>query len=111
MHMRFKLTALAALAALALSLTAIASGAMPAAMPHEKAGKAGASDLRSLLDRQLGQHAVLAMNATNAGATGSKSFPAMAKALDQNSIALWKSIASVYGTKAGNAFLNGKFMW
>jgi len=110
--MRFKLTALAALAALALSLTAIASGAMPAHMHHAKAAKAaGASDLRSLLDKQLGQHAVLAMNATNAGVTGSKAFPAMAKELDKNSVALSKSIASVYGAKAGNTFLNGKFMW
>jgi hypothetical protein len=46
---------------------------------------------------------VLAMNATNAGVTGSKAFPATAKTLDRNSVALSKAIASVYGTKAGNA--------
>jgi len=80
-------------------------------MSHVQSGTTGASDLRALLDRQLGQHAVLAMNATNTGVKGSKAFPAAAKALDANSVALSKSIASVYGAKAGNTFLNGKFMW
>src|SRR3954470_11667758 len=113
--MRLKLTALAALAAImALTVTALASGGGMPNMPgmsHSHAQTASASDLRSLLDRQLGQHAVLAMNATNAGVKGSKAFPAAAKALDQNSVALSKTIASVYGAKAGNTFLNGKFMW
>src|SRR5690348_4275603 len=45
------------------------------------------------------------------GVTGSKSFPAAAKTLDNNSVALSKAIASVYGVKAGNTFLNGKNMW
>ena len=51
------------------------------------------------------------MNATNLGVTGSPAFPAAAKALDRNSVALSNSIAAVYGKKAGNAFLNGKFQW
>ena len=70
-----------------------------------------AQSLRVALDNLFGEHAVLAMNATNAGVTGSKAFPAAAKTLDNNSVALSKAIASVYGTKAGNVFLNGKFMW
>ena len=70
-----------------------------------------AADLRVTLDRLFGQHAVLAMNATNAGATGAKSFPAAAGALDANSVAISKAIASFYGAKAGRTFLNGKFMW
>ena len=70
-----------------------------------------AADLRVTLDRLFAQHAVLAMNATNAGVSGSKSFPAAAKALDANSVAISKAIASVYGAKAGQTFLNGKFMW
>ena len=70
-----------------------------------------ASDLRVTLDRLLGEHAVLAMNATNLGYSGSKSFPAAAKSLDRNSVELSKAIASVYGKKAGNVFLNGKFQW
>jgi hypothetical protein len=70
-----------------------------------------AADLRVALDNLFGEHAVLAMNATNAGVTGSKSFPAAAKSLDNNSVALSKAIASVYGAKAGQTFLNGKYMW
>lgn len=70
-----------------------------------------AADLRVTLDNLFGEHAILAMNATNAGITGSKSFPAAAAALDKNSVALSKAIASVYGAKAGQTFLNGKFMW
>jgi hypothetical protein len=70
-----------------------------------------ASELRVTLDNLFGEHAVLAMNATNAGVTGSKSFPAAAKALDNNSVALSKAIGSIYGAKAANTFLNGKFMW
>ena len=54
------------------------------------------SDLRALLGRQLGEHAALAMNATNLGVTGSPAFPAAAKALDPNSVALSNSIAAVY---------------
>lgn len=69
------------------------------------------ADLRVELDRLLGQHAVLAMNATNAGVKGTKSFPAAAKTLDRNSVALSKAIASLYGPKAGRTFLSGKFMW
>ena len=78
--------------------------AMAAAAPS-------ASDVRSLLGKQLGEHAALAMNATNLGVTGSKSFPAAAKALDQNSVALSKTIGSVYGNAAAKKFLDGKFQW
>jgi hypothetical protein len=70
-----------------------------------------AADLRVSLDNLFGEYAVLAVNATNAGVTGSKAFPAAAKSLDNNSVALSKAIASVYGAKAGQTFLNGKFMW
>ncbi len=69
------------------------------------------SDLRALLGRQLGEHAALAMNATNLGVIGSPAFPAAAKALDRNSVALSKSITAVYGKAAGKAFLDGKFQW
>ena len=63
-----------------------------------------ASDLRNTLNRLLGEHAVLAMNATNLGVTGSKSFPAAAKALDRNSVALSQAIGSIYGAKAAKTF-------
>ena len=51
------------------------------------------------------------MNATNLGFSGSKSFPAAAKSLDRNSVELSKAIGSIYGAKAANTFLNGKFQW
>jgi hypothetical protein len=51
------------------------------------------------------------MNATNLGVTGSPAFPAAAKALDRNSVAISKSIAAVYGNAAGKAFLDGRFQW
>lgn len=87
------------------------TAAQPAAS-HASHGVSGpASDLRVTLDRLLGEHAALAMNATNLGYSGSKSFPAAAKSLDRNSVELSKAIASVYGAKAGNVFLNGKFQW
>jgi hypothetical protein len=108
----------AAVAVLAVSAllvgAALASSSKPSSM-HSMAGMAKptmtAENLRVALDNLFAEHAVLAMNATNAGVTGSKSFPAAAKALDNNSVALSKAIASVYGAKAGNTFLNGKNMW
>ena len=51
------------------------------------------------------------MNATNLGVTGSKAFPAAAKALDRNSVELSQAIGSIYGAKAGKTFLDGPFMW
>lgn len=69
------------------------------------------SDLRNTLNRLLGEHAVLAMNATNLGVTGSKSFPAAANALDRNSVELSKAIGSIYGAKAAKTFLDGPFQW
>ena len=108
------LTAAIALTAGVLSATAGSSApaARPHAAPHAMQQKGlTQSDLRSLLGRQLGEHAALAMNATNLGVTGSPAFAAAAKALDRNSVELSKSIAAVYGKAAGNAFLNGKFQW
>ncbi len=110
---------LAMLGVLVFAVSATAGSGMftRSVTPHDHATQARASqgltqsDLRSLLGRQLGEHAALAMNATNLGVTGSKAFPAAARALDRNSVALSQSITAVYGKKAGNAFLNGKFQW
>ena len=121
--MKRKATALTSLVAtLALLVFGVVSAtagskAEPAAAPHNHASHASQSqgltesDLRALLGRQLGEHAALAMNATNLGVIGSPAFPAAAKALDRNSVALSKSIAAVYGKPAGKAFLDGKFQW
>ena len=109
--------AIAASAALAAGVFAATDSSTQAVDPHAAHAKSvrlqglTQSDLRALLGRQLGEHAALAMNATNLGVVGSPAFPAAARALDRNSVALSNSIAAVYGKKAGNAFLNGKFQW
>ena len=114
--MRFSRPISAAVAALCIA-SVLVTGALASSEPkmsesmHMTSKAVTAADLRVTLDNLFGEHAVLAMNATNAGVTGSKSFPAAAKALDNNSVALSRAIASVYGAKAGQTFLNGKFMW
>ena len=104
--------AVAAVAAI-LATTALGSASKNAPMSMSSSSKSTmtAADLRVTLDNLLGEHAVLAMNATNAGYSGAKNFPAIAAQLDKNSVALSKAIASLYGKSAGNTFLNGKFMW
>ena len=57
-------------------------------------------NLEVALDRLLGEHALLATWATQAGLSGGKNFPALAKALDNNSVAISKAIASLYGAAA-----------
>lgn len=105
--------ALIAAGAVTTGVIASSGGSGPQSMHSMNASHANLSkaDLRVTLDRLFGQHAVLAMNATDAGVKGSKSFPAAARALDANSVALSKTVASIYGAKAGRTFLNGKFMW
>jgi hypothetical protein len=112
-------TALAVAGVLVFAVSATAGSGMltrglaphdHSAHPHTTQGLTR-SDLRALLGRQLGEHAALAMNATNLGVTGSPAFPAAAKALDRNSVAISKSIAAVYGNAAGKAFLDGRFQW
>jgi hypothetical protein len=107
--------ALTVLAVGVVSATAGSTKSTPLVMSHSHAVQAQAgltaSDVRSLLGRQLGEHAALAMNATNLGLIGSPAFPATVKALDRNSVALSQSIAAVYGKPAGKAFLDGKFQW
>ena len=70
-----------------------------------------ATDLRVTLDRLLGEHAILAMVATQKGYDGDKDFKAIAAALDRNSVELADAIGSVYGDEAREEFLNGEFKW
>ena len=70
-----------------------------------------AADLRITLDRLLGEHALLAMFATQKGLKGEKDFKAIAAALDRNSVELADAIGSVYGPEAREEFLNGKLKW
>ena len=114
----FLLVMVAAVAATITAFSATAGNSpsgtdavMRPANAHASHAGSPAANLRVTLDRLLGEHAALAMNATNLGFSGSKSFPAAAKSLDRNSVELSKAIASIYGAKAGNVFLNGKFQW
>ena len=70
-----------------------------------------ASDLRVTLGRLLGEHAILAMTATQKGVTGKKDFKAIAAALDRNSVELANTIGSVYGAEARKEFLDGELKW
>jgi hypothetical protein len=70
-----------------------------------------AADLRATLDTLLGEHATLAMTATQKGFAGEEDFEAIAAALDENSVELSKAIGSVYGNEAAQEFLDGNNMW
>lgn len=70
-----------------------------------------AADLRVKLDRLLGEHAVLAITATRKGFDGDADFNRAAATLDRNSVELANTIGSVYGTRARNEFLDGRFKW
>ena len=88
----------------------VLAGAIAKQMPDKFSGDSasGASELRSLLTAQLTEHVYLAGIAVTQGVgegLDSKPFAASAGALDKNSKALSKSIASVYGADAGKQFL------
>ena len=70
-----------------------------------------AADLRVTLDRLLGEHAHLAIAATQKGYAGQPDFKQVAAALDQNSVELADAIGSVYGPDAREEFLNGGSKW
>ena len=82
----------------------------PDLFPLEPATMA-ASDLRVTLDRLLGEHAVLAMLATQKGYSGAADFEAIAAALDANSVEVSEAIGSVYGDEAAEQFLDGPSLW
>ena len=110
--------AIAAVAAVGFVGRSDSSAAEPMASPHathahaKAAGPGGkAADLRVTLDRLLGEHVSLAVNATRKGYDGNRDFTTAAGALDRNSVELAGAIGSIYGTKARNTFLNGRFMW
>ena len=70
-----------------------------------------AADLRVTLDTLLGEHALLAVAATQKGLDGAKDFEAAAGALDANSVELSEAIGSVYGDEAAEQFLDGPSLW
>jgi 2-hydroxy-3-keto-5-methylthiopentenyl-1-phosphate phosphatase len=63
-----------------------------------------AEELRITLERQLGQHAALAIDAMRSGVTGNEDFEAAAAALDRNTQDLTSSIELVYGAEGAAAF-------
>jgi hypothetical protein len=63
-----------------------------------------AADLQVTLQRLLGEHAILAIEATRNGLTGAADFEAAASALGGNTADLTAAIESVYGADAGQAF-------
>ncbi len=79
---------------------------MHTAVPSQKA-----ANVRVALNRLLGEHAMLAVNATRRGYDGDRQFAAAAAALDRNSVELANAIGSIYGRKARNQFLNGRLLW
>lgn len=64
-----------------------------------------AADLRVTVNRLLGEHAVLAMNAMQSGHDGADDFDQAAAAVFANSDDLAGAVGSVYGDDAGAAFL------
>ncbi len=79
--------------------------------PQAASARITAGDLRVTLDRLLGEHALLAISATQQGLKARGEFPAIARALDRNSVELANVIGAAYGKAARNQFLNGRFMW
>ncbi|WP_157361797.1 copper amine oxidase [Haloechinothrix halophila] len=63
-----------------------------------------AEELRITLERQLGQHALLAIEAMRAGVAGQEHFDAAAGALGKNTDDLTESIRLVYGDEGAEKF-------
>jgi hypothetical protein len=70
-----------------------------------------AADLRVTLTSLLGEHALLAVAATQKGLDGADDFEAAAAALDANSVELAEAIGTVYGDEAAEQFLDGPSLW
>jgi hypothetical protein len=81
----------------------ITAGVLVTALTACSSEQSASSDSSMSTTHSSGMH-MTAAPAKNATA-------AAAKALDANSVAISNAIASVYGAKAGQTFLNGKFMY
>jgi hypothetical protein len=110
--MRLRPVAAVGMAALAFATAGCGGGdkkdasAPPA--PQQQKTESGASTLRATLTALLSDHVYQAGVAITTGLSAgleSDAFKAAAGTLDKNSVALSKAIESVYGAKAGNAFL------
>jgi hypothetical protein len=70
-----------------------------------------AADLRVTLDTLLGEHALLAIAASQKGLDGDPDFEAAAAALDANSVEVSQAIGAVYGDEAAQQFLDAPSHW
>ncbi|WP_068774717.1 copper amine oxidase N-terminal domain-containing protein [Paenibacillus sp. FJAT-26967] len=87
------------------------TGAIAAQFPDKFAPasvKNPASDVRSLLERVLGEHATLAVIAMQKGIDSAADFNQAAGSLNANTDELTHAVTSVYGDEAGQAF---KTIW
>jgi hypothetical protein len=105
------LVAVSAFAAVAIGRDTAPAASSHAAHTHVTVAGTKAAALKVKLATLLGEHVSLATQATQAGLRGGKEFPALAQALDRNSVAVANAIGSVYGKQARNQFLNGKLLW
>ncbi len=120
MSKKWSIIVVVAVALAAAAVAAVLSGrsdatpntpAASAPMTHAGHTSTAAVDLRIGLNRLLGEHALLAIDASRSGLTGNADFKAVAASLDRNSVQIADAIGSVYGKQARNTFLNGKFLW
>ncbi len=93
-----------ALLTMGLAATMPAAGALAASAPPASATSTPGANLRVSLDQLLGEHAVLAELAMQAGYAGAADYPQLTKALGQNTQELSDLVASVYGKAAGRQF-------
>lgn len=115
----FKMVAVPAAAVLFASACAGAAGVSPSGpsgsseagegVNHthraaQEGGDLSAEDLRITLERQLGQHALLAVEAMRAGVAGQDHFEAAGASLAQNTEDLTDSVGLVYGDDGAKAF-------
>jgi hypothetical protein len=126
MRLRTPLALLAAAASAAFALAACGWGDDTSAAGSAQASSTGmsehmavsgdataspAADLRVTLNTLLGEHALLAIAASQKGLDGDPDFEAAAAALDANGVELSEAIGSVYGDEAAKQFLDGPALW
>jgi hypothetical protein len=126
MRLRTLFALLAVVASAALGLAACGGGGDDAGPAPAQAGtttgmndmhtaaaatSSPAADLRVTLDTLLGEHALLAVSATQKGYDGAPDFEAAAAALDANAVEVSEAIGSVYGDEAAEQFLDGPSLW
>ncbi|MBA3779122.1 MAG: copper amine oxidase [Chloroflexi bacterium] len=103
-HVRIAVSLAVGLLALYPAVAAATRVGQPAANALAAAPKSGASELRVLVDRTLGEHAFLTVQAMRTGVRGGADFAAAAEALEENTSELQAVITSAYGEAGGEAF-------